>query len=65
MFNVKNALNSNLLNKAELVRQMWPDRKYGVQYLNAKIHQRNGKRLTEKDEEQIKQILTKELCITF
>lgn len=47
--NIKKLLSSNLINKAELSKLMWPDNKDPVTRLNKKLNNKNGQRMTDND----------------
>jgi len=57
------ALESKLINKAELARLMFPDNKSAEAYLSDKLAGRNRKKISEKDLKKIEIILKKYLTI--
>lgn len=57
------ALESPLVNKAELARQMFPNNKNAKAYLSDKLAGRQQKRITKKDLEKIEKIIIKNLTL--
>lgn len=48
-----------LINKSELARQLFPTQKRPQQHLNDKLHNIQGKRITDEDKKNIEIILKK------
>ena len=59
--NAEKIINSDLINKSELARKMWPNIKDPIVKLQNKIAGRQGQRLTERDKMLIEKISNEEL----
>lgn len=56
---MKNLITHPLINRAELARQMFPNVKHANQYLQRKLDENRGHRLTEEDCSNAKAIIKK------